>query len=178
MQESPLGCDLDLKISTLDLNGYVDRDDATQFLARINFLIGVRNAIERSARRELIIFTHGFSVGFTDAIKSAAQLAFDTGQNFSAPTDPTGGRRLLGNQRAVLAFDWASCASGGCYGFTPWRNDRKRTLDAGQRLAELLAQLAGHVSRSVWLRLPVQSGLQAKGCSSLARVASLGSDWI
>lgn len=109
--------------------------------ARQQFLSQLQHAVANSVTKELVIFIHGYNTGFADAIKSAGQLTFDTAQDSSQ----SGSAALL-NQRVALAFDWASCGALASYGFVPWDHDRERAEQAAPKLAELLRDLANHVS--------------------------------
>jgi esterase/lipase superfamily enzyme len=101
----------------------------------------VQQAVANSETKELVLFIHGYNVDFAGAIKSAGQLTFDTAQDYYQLPP---GERV--NQRAAIAFDWASCGGLANYGFVPWENDRVRAEQAAPKLAELLADLATHVS--------------------------------
>ena len=106
------------------------------------FLAAVQEANNNSGKKELVLFIHGYNVSFADALKSAAQLTFDTSQDYLQS-------HTLLDQRVALAFDWASCHALSSYGFVPWNHDRERAERAAPKLAELLSDLANHVSDSL-----------------------------
>lgn len=85
--------------------------------AREQFLEAVKDAVAGSFKRELVIFIHGYNVGHEGAIKSAAQLTFDTAQDYSTIDFPGSlhetvfrvrwmplGRKLLVTLRLILAL--------------------------------------------------------------------------
>lgn len=90
-------------------------------------------AATRGGARELLLFIHGYNTAFEDAIRGAAQLAFDLASDEG------------GYKGAVLAYDWASYGETLRYGFLPGEelnNDRGRAKDSAGRLAKLLRKLA------------------------------------
>jgi len=126
-------------VSIADLTVFRDSAADTPDPARQQFLSYLQQAVQKSATKELVLFIHGYNVSFADAIKSAGQLAFDTAQDYLQS-------HTLLDQRVALAFDWASCSSVGNYGFVPWRHDREQAEKAAPKLAQLLTDLASHVS--------------------------------
>jgi len=117
---------------------------------RKDFLERIREAIIASQKKELVLFVHGYNVSFADAIKSAAQLTFDTAQDYSRQSSlsssVSGPQELLLSQRVALAFDWASFGSLLRYGFIPGDSDLRRAKRSAKKLAVLLKDLSSYVS--------------------------------
>ena len=84
---------------------------------------------------EIVLFIHGFNVDWSEAIKGAAQLTWDTSPaSDQAKPEPSG-------KRVALAFDWASLGSIATYGYLMTDDDRKRVLEAKKHLPTLLRTL-------------------------------------
>ncbi|WIA39125.1 hypothetical protein OEZ86_005257 [Tetradesmus obliquus] len=110
--------------------------------ARERFLKEVMDAVGWSKKKELVVFVHGYNVNFEGCIKSAAQLTFDTAQDYSM-IDLPGRFHYQHHQRVAVAFDWASASCWTAYGFLPFvKDDRERAAEAGPKLAHLLLDLA------------------------------------
>jgi hypothetical protein len=114
-----------------DCNELFEPDDAG---LQADFYDSLKQEVD-AHKGELLLCIHGYNVSFNDAIRGAAQLAY----NLKHEEGGYGG--------AVLAYDWASCGATWRYGFLPDNvdNDLKRAESSANRLADVLEGLAKYV---------------------------------
>jgi len=74
------------------------------------FLAGVRSQVERSRQRDLLLFVHGFNVGFEAALVRTAQLALDLPFNGAVVSYAWPSQGGLSNYRADEAVNQDSIA--------------------------------------------------------------------
>ena len=95
----------------------------------------VRQLVDRSKRRDVLVFVHGFNVTFNEAVCRAAQLGVDM------PFDGV-----------MLAFDWNSAASNLGY-----FRDKQTTQQSAPALAGVLAELRAQLDPDVRIHVLAHS---------------------
>ena len=94
------------------------------------FFERVRDGVDRSERRELFVFVHGFNNTFEDTALRTAQLAHD-----------------IKFQGAAVFYSWP--ARGGASGIAAYRRDKRQALEAGRHLRHFINLLAAESGAEV-----------------------------